>query len=430
MQSEEIKSWKSFINRSVKVKINGKEFPAVFYEKEEKLYLSITMTGDIEEWRKTENDFECLSAELPNSKKITLLNCRYFGSGASGDNPITNAHVDYFIDRLIVGYDLKDITLNFIKCISFNFDNIEWITKSRVYKNDILKGKIDITCLYKEYKLPDKTVTFGMLPSFECEDYKIIVSGERGFSVSFNSDKTIDEALRYVYTIKNLLMLLGKRNINIVDKKIIEGDYLYDIIDCGLDRCYHHINKSLLIHLNHISNINIENLSNFDKILYEFENKYERLMPLIELYFNVVKYMIPDLTRFVNSLTMLEYYSREFDDANALKITITKRGKKPKNGAEFADRVESLIKNVNDVFNMNNADIEVLAKKIKDARTYYIHYDHTGKKINDDILFKYVYFIEDIILLNIYLMLGLEIKSIENISFDGFYYNVSELLKS
>lgn len=57
------------------------------------------------------------------------------------------------------------------------------------------------------------------------------------------------------------------------------------------------------------------------------------------------------------------------------------------------------------MFNLSTTKIDNISKKIKDARTYYVHYDSSGLKLDENEIFNYVYFIEDIIILNIYLLL-------------------------
>jgi len=52
---------------------------------------------------------------------------------------------------------------------------------------------------------------------------------------------------------------------------------------------------------------------------------------------------------------------------------------------------------------------------------------YTSKKIFSHVLF-IIYFMEDIILLNIYNTINLDIKSFEYITFEGFYYEKSDLI--
>lgn len=424
-----INSWQSLENKSVLLKINDKNFYGTFYIKEQKLFLNVTMTNDIEEWRNTCDDIECISANfVEDNKKITLLNCMYSGHSSTGYDPILNASAIFLIDRVLLDYDLKEYSANFISSISVEYADISWFTNKKIYKNEILKDSISITPIYKEFKMNDKTIIFDILPSFsECSN-SIKVSGIMRFTYVFNNKQTLDSSLKYVYFIKNLLMLFGKRNINVITQKINEELQTYELIDCGVDKNIKFESEELIEHLNHRNGFKIEDLDNFISIIDKFERLYDRLNPLLELYYNVVKYKIPNLTRFVNDLTMLENYSREFDDSKALALTTIKAGKKPKNGAEFVDRVKSLINNINSVFNFSSTDINNISKKIKDSRTYYVHYDNNGLKLNENEIFKYVYFIEDIIVLNIYLLLGIDISKIQYVSYNGYYYETTKLI--
>lgn len=424
-----INNWQDLEGKSVLLKINDKNFYGTFYTKEQKLFLNITMTSDIEEWRNTCKDIECISASfVEDNKKITLLNCMYSGHSSTGYNPILNASAIFWIDRVLLDYDLKKYNDKFITSISVEYTDISWLTNRKVYKNEILKDKISITPLYKEYKMADKTIIFGILPSFSEGSNSIKVNGEKGFTFLFDNVQNLEDALYYIYFIKNLLMLLGKRNINVITQKINENSQTYKLIDCGIDKNSKLESEELIEHLNHRNGFKIEDLENFASIIDKFEALYERLNPLLELYYNVVKYKVPDLTRFVNALTMLENCSREFDDSNALKLTTTKIGNKPKNGADFIDRVKSLINNINGVYNLSSLEIDMVSKKIKDARTYYVHYDNSGLKLDENKLFKYVYFIEDIIILNIYLLLEIDISKIKYVSYNNYYYEVKELI--
>lgn len=424
-----ITNWRDLENKSVLLKINEKDFYGTFYIKNQKLFLNINMTNDIEEWRSTCNDIDSISATFVENKKIiTLLNCMYSGHSSTGYDPIINASAIFWIDRVILGYDLTNYNEKFISNISVEYNDISWFTNEKVYKNDILKNSITITPIYKKYKMNDKTIIIDVLPSFVERENKIEVNGIMHFTYVFENEQNIDSALQYVYLIKNLLMLLGKRNINVIAQKINNDSETYELIDCITDKNIKIESEELIDHLNHRNGFKIENLMDITSIIEKFEDLYDKLQPLLELYYNVVKYNVPSLTRFVNGLTMLENYSREFDDSNALALTIAKKGKKPRNGAEFIERVKSLIININNVFNLSPTDIDDISKKIKEARTYYVHYDNSGLKLDENEIFKYVYFIEDIVILNIYLLLGIDINKIKYVSYNDYYYDVTKLI--
>lgn len=424
-----ITNWRDLENKSVLLKINEKDFYGTFYIKNQKLFLNINMTNDIEEWRSTCNDIESISATFVENKKIiTLLNCMYSGHSSTGYDPIINASAIFWIDRVLLGYDLTNYNEKFISNISVEYNDISWFTNEKVYKNEILKNSITITPIYKEYKMNDKTIIIDILPSFVERKNKIEVNGIMHFTYVFKNEQNIDSALQYVYLIKNLLMLLGKRNINVIAQNINNDSKTYELIDCITDKNIKIESEELIDYLNHRNGFKIEDLMNITSIIKKFEDSYNRLEPLLELYYSVVKYNVPNLTRFVNGLTMLENYSREFDDTNALALTIAKKGKKPKNGADFIERVKSLIININNVFNLSPTNIDDISKKIKDARTYYVHYDNSGLKLDENEIFKYVYFIEDIVILNIYLLLGIDINKIKYVSYNDYYYDVTKLI--
>lgn len=428
---EKLKKWKDFENKSIILIINQKEFFGTFYIKENKLLLKITMTNDINEWRKTNNDIPLIQAILiENNQKISLLNCIYYGHSSAGYDPIIYATVTFFVDRILIGYELLDCDQKFIQGIGVQFHDISWITRTKIYKNknNILEKSINISTLYKEYKLNDKCIIFNMLPRINYNDLNITIMSSNYFIFNFSSNQSIYEAIRYAYMFKNLLMLFGKRNIIITDFKIYGSTHSYQLLGCEMDKDSIIENNELIQYLNNRNGFQIEKIKNFEEIITNFENLYDELTPLIELYYNVVKCKVSNLTRLINSFTMLEFYSRKFDDINALNLTIKEKGKKNKNGAEFIYRVISLIQNVNCIFNISNNDIKLIAKKIKNARTYYIHYDNNGEEIDNDKLFKYVYFIEDVIILNIYLLLNIDIKNIENVSFNGYFYKIKDLI--
>ena len=128
---------------------------------------------------------------------------------------------------------------------------------------------------------------------------------------------------------------------------------------------------------------------------------------------------------------MIEYYSREFDNTEALKLTnikLARQGKNKKDEPEFRDRVKSLIINANEVFKFSESEIDEISKKVKDGRTYYVHYVKNGWKLSHDKLFRYYNFLEDIILLNIYKLIEINITQNKDITYFNSYYTKQELL--
>ena len=92
--------------------------------------------------------------------------------------------------------------------------------------------------------------------------------------------------------------------------------------------------------------------------------------------------------------------------------------------------IYSLIKKVNDVYNLTDQDIDQISNNIKNARVYYIHYKkkNSVKKLSYEEQFEYSYFMQDIVLLNIYKLIKMDIKDSEYISFKDYYYEIKDLL--
>ena len=237
------------------------------------------------------------------------------------------------------------------------------------------------------------------------------------------------EMMKKIYTFRNLMMVLLKKDI-VVKEQILELDgEEYQVIDCNnykINKCNEELKKHLIFR-----KVKYEDIENFDNILENFNLIYERVYPLLELLYNAYSNKLPNLNRFLDAITMIEYYSREFDNEKALNLTNSKRIKqklKEKDEPQFVDRMKSLIINVNEVFNFSEMEIDEISKNVKDGRTYYVHYEEKGWKLSNDELFRYYNFLEDIILLNIYKLIGLDITKNKYITFFNFYYTKTELL--
>jgi hypothetical protein len=92
--------------------------------------------------------------------------------------------------------------------------------------------------------------------------------------------------------------------------------------------------------------------------------------------------------------------------------------------------VLSLIYNVNEVFNCTPKEINLISENIKFARIHYIHYktNQGSKVLTHNEQFYYSYFMQDIVLLNIYKLLGLDLSKCKFISFNDFFYKITDIL--
>lgn len=246
--------------------------------------------------------------------------------------------------------------------------------------------------------------------------------------VEFEHSKgvSIKKVLENIYIFRNFLMIILKQPIYVKKQTIYINDNAVELFDCN-DNDDFLENPSLEEMLSHRC-LKINNIDNIETIYNNFIKQYNQLYPLIELYYNVTQYKIPNLTRFINATTMLEYYSRTYDYINSLTLSKNKNPKR--NDPYYECMVLSLINNVNEVFNCTSKEIDTISENIKAARIHYIHYktNQKSKTLTDDEQFWYSYFMQDVVLLNIYKLLGLDISKYEYVSFNDFFYNINDIL--
>ena len=414
-------------NRSVNVNYNKKKYYGTFSINDKYLVLSV-FYNDFDVWKEYTKDFDCLTASMVDTEtELSLINCNYKEAYSQpGPNGVRQFVTCYSIDRVLVGYAISNIRDLFISCITASYKDTSWLTDSSIYNRDFFHDKVVINTLYKEFNLKDKTVTFSLLPAYESNDDKITVSGNREFTVFFKKKKNFYEAIQYIYLIKNLLMIMGKIKIEVCNMSIHDSDNCFNIIDGFVDLdAFKNIDEFYSSIMNKIC-FKIDDFSDFSNVLENFEKEYKKLFPVIELYWNVLRNRIPNLTRFISDITMLEYYSREYDKEKPLKRTKKRNPKKSE--PQFVDMVYSLIENANSIFNFTADDILKISKIIKDARTYYIHYVRNGVELRPDKLFRICYFIEDVVIINIYRQIGIDFDKYSELSFYNFIYNLEELI--
>ena len=421
------KRWQDFNNLSIKVTINKKIYDAILNTDNNRLILKINMTKDINEWRKTNKNYDIISGKfLFNSQKIFFINCIHTGHESSMNcqkNIIENATSNFIVDRLIIDKNISKTSLNNILKYSASYKNLDLFSEL----NRIMPGLREIdydsnTCNYKI-----NTPFYSMNIMFYCstkEDRNSLIVN-RMSHVEFEHSKgvSIKKVLENIYRFRNFLMIILKQPIYVKKQTIYINDNAVELFDCN-DNDDFLENPSLEEMLSHRC-LKINNIDNIETIYNNFIKQYNQLYPLIELYYNVTQYKIPNLTRFINATTMLEYYSRTYDYINSLTLSKNKNPKR--NDPYYECMVLSLINNVNEVFNCTSKEIDTISENIKAARIHYIHYK-TNQKSKTLTEFWYSYFMQDVVLLNIYKLLGLDISKYEYVSFNDFFYNINDIL--
>ena len=154
--------------------------------------------------------------------------------------------------------------------------------------------------------------------------------------------------------------------------------------------------------------IKLQDINNFGECINNFFDKAEVMYPIMELYNDVTKYTVPSTIRLINCFAMIENFCRNFLYDQSLARTNVLNIRR-RDEPEFRSMVYELINNVNENFNFSDDEILMLSKNIKDARTYYIHsISELVIKLDELKIKKYIMFIEDCILLNMYKLIQLD----------------------
>ena len=424
------KNWKDFNNISIRVSLKRKIFDAIFIVDNNRLILKINMIKDINEWRKTNKNYDILSGKfLFNNEKVFLINCMHSGHSSTTNcktGKLESAFAEFIIDRIIIDKNLSQKSLNNINKYSSSYENLDFFIESKPFMSNLKTFDYDSNT--KNYKIKTDTYLINIMTFCSLNETQQSLSINRLSQIDFSHKKgiSIKKVLENIYTFRNFLMLILKHPIYVKKKTIYIDDHPVELFDCSY--------RDTVLETTDIEEmlshrcLKIDNIDNIELIYNNFINKYNQLYPLIELYYNVTQYKVPNLTRFINSTTMLENYSRNYDFESAFALTKSKDSKSK--DANYIDMIISLITNVNDVFNYTTSEIDTIAKNIKSARIYYIHYKtkQKSKPLTYDEQFHYSYFIEDIVLINIYKLIGLDITKYEYISFNQFYYDKYDLI--
>lgn len=428
----EYKSWKDFNNISVEVKIENVKYNAILYVENQILKIKVDCTKNVENFNENRNIINIITGKiLKDNIKISFIKCFHYGMKHTSNGDKEYTYSIYRIDRILLGINLKNTEIKRFNICKIVYENIEDFFNEKIFDIDWIKQKVQIILSHKIHKFNNEKISFEMISSIEedVDKYCVILSKKIIVKLECNRKVNFDEIMKKIYTFKNLMMILLKKDIGIKEQILELNGEEYKLFDCDNYKI-NKSNKSLKEYLV-FRKVKYEDIEDFDNVLEKFTILYKRIYPLLELIYNAYNNELPNLNRFLDVITMVEYYSREFDNEKALSLTNLKRSEKrlkEKDEPEFVDRVKSLIMNVNEVFKFSETEINEISKNVKDGRTYYIHYEEKGWKLSDDKLFRYYSFLEDIILLNIYKLIELDITKNKYITFFNCYYTKTELL--
>ena len=303
--------WQDFNNISVEVKIDNIKYNSILYVENERLKLKIDCTKNIEKFDRNINIIDIINGKiLKDGTKVAFINCFHYGMQSLGVGKNEYIYSIYRIDRVFLGTNLKNMQVKKISACKVVYQSIE--------ENED-EGFIRLNKEIVVYLKSNKKVCF-------------------------------DDVMKKIYTFRNLMMILLKRNVIVKKQTLKINEKEYELFDCDnheIKRENENLRSQLIFR-----NVKYEDIEDFNHVLEKFNLIYERICPLLELLYNAYSNKLPNLNRFLDAITMIEYYSREFDNT----------------------------------------------ENVKDGRTYYVK---NGWKLSHDKLFRYYNFLEDIILLNI-----------------------------
>ena len=357
MNYDDYKSWEDFNNISVEVKIENVKYNAILYVENQMLKIKVDCTKNVENFNENRNIINIITGKiLKDNIKISFINCFHYEMKHTNNGDKEYTYSIYRIDRILLGIDLKNTEIKKINTCKIVYENIEDFFNAKIFDIDWIKQKVQIIPSYKIHKFNNEKISFEMVSSIEENIDKCCVILNKKIIVKLECNKKVnfDEIMERIYTFKNLMMILLKKNIGIKEQILELNGKEYKLFDCDnykINNGSEKLKEYLIFR-----KVRYEDIKNFDNVLEKFNILYERMYPLLELIYNAYSNDLPNLNRFLDAITMAEYYSREFDNEKALSLTNIKRLEKrlkEKEEPEFVDRVKSLIMNVNEVFNFS-----------------------------------------------------------------------------
>lgn len=414
-------TFKDFNNTSLKVTLDHKKYNGILMLDGNRIILKVNMSNDIEKWRKINYDCEIITGCIIfDNQPITLLNCICTGNSYTvRENGKNEYEIEYIVDRILLGYKLSSLNIKKINKFLVKYDSIDSFTNDRTYNFN--NKSLEYTSTSSDYFIEIKNLLIRI--HFTCkikhsEDSLLI---DRNTIVEFNEKIkcNILKVLEEIYKLRIFMIILLKRHLIVKKQEVFINDEKYELFDCRSEKPYL-INEDILKR----KRIKIEKISNLNEVYQSFSDNYKKLYPVLEIYYNSISCFTPDLSRFIIGTTALEYISNEFDSSNAVSISRKYGSKK----VDYIHMVEGLITNVNSVLNYTSTDIPIVANNVKEARVYYIHYNKKRKQLTEEEQQYYSYFVFDVLLLNIYKVIKLDISIFNYSCYKDIYYVIEDIL--
>ena len=400
------------------------------------LVIEFNNSKDFEEINKDIYDLiEIVSSST--SDKYILVNCIYTMNYTKGGK----IFLIYRIDR-ISEFLFNNLEDKVIDNVSFKVDDIFWfIRDQKGFEFDLQQNFIKYSPFNYTFDFQDGKMNINGTAKFLDSRMSSSITEGVNFEIEFNKEQSFNEVIKKVYCIRNLLMVLGRRNLNITDIYINEGEEQRKIYDCYTEYKYKPDNENYSDYLDHHT-ITLKSINNFQDVINCFINNYQTLMPIIDSWFSNEKYSLPSRVKFMNSITMIEDFANKYKK-ELVKIESKKASEENKSSfiekiftvledyieiaednkeviknelykiindssASIEFKIKILIEEVNDLLKLDENQISIIAKNIKEARIACIHKGIFIDGDKEKYVHIYAEFINDLIFLNTLRMLGIE----------------------
>lgn len=415
-----------FNNVSVELRLNRKIFNAIINVYNDDVYVDIDITKDYNLWENFDKNLNEINGRtIFNDVPISFINCYFSEKYTNKSNK--NTTILYLVFRvgfILIGEKMTKINSNIFDGAEVRFDNIDNLTNTYPYSFDPLNKKYQSNST--TYKICCDLYNIDFCFSFDNKSKKFLRL-ERNTFVCFSFKKSVsfEKLLGEIYKINYLLMILMRKHIVVENIIFLKKDSKCKVFVCSSDKPYEYkLNNSELLN---IVRPKIEDIKDNVTIFNCFLKEFDKLYPVLDIYYNTVCSYTSDLNRFIVGTTTLEYFSNEFDCSGA--VLHSKNNPNHKKGKiDYADKVYSLIKRVNCVYNFSELEIENITKNIVDARVYYIHYKKNRKQLSIYEQFYYSHFVFDILILNIGILIGIDQSILKSLSNYGKFYEKVNLL--
>lgn len=402
-------------NRYIKISLLDKEYSALLLNENNELVMHLLDGVDRENYLKLNKSFSVVNGTL-DEKDITFFNLKCSSCSASSINKLFS--LTFRIDNFIEGMKFTSNSNRKIETVCIDYYGIEKFSISSFYEYDenlnlILKMK------YKEYNFLDYKLKIMIGNHSIHKNSSLVYNKKILFTFEYNNKQQLQNVIQDVWKLKCFLGLISKRVIGIKEIKINDNSTIFMNYTYFEDNDYK--NEFLQNDYERFV-LTFEDLENDFKSIYEkFSVLFLNVTPIFDIYLCMIEKDITKMNRFLNCNQIIEYISKEYDNSNAKQVWV-KNGKHGKD-ITLSDRIESLIIQMNYIWCFENKQICDVSRKIANGRNYFIHHTQPLKKLENNELLCFSYFLEDLILAYLYSKIGVSKNTIEEKLHYNLYYD-------